>query len=155
MKTLIVFFSRTNTTKKVAQTFAQKLNGETEEIKGIKNYSGPIGYLKAGREAMKKISAKIEPAAKNPAGYDLVIIGTPIWSFNVASPVRAYLEQNKNNFKKTAFFCVMGGSGDKNAFAEMEKISGQAPASTLTLLTKEVVADKTEEKINEFLAKIK
>lgn len=155
MKTLLVFFSRTNATKKAAEALAQKLNADLEEIKSVKNYSGPIGYIKAGREAMKKIAAKIEPAAKNPAGYDLVIIGTPIWFFTVSSPVRAYLEQNKNSLKKTAFFCVMGGSGDKNAFAEMEKLSGRPAIATLTLLTKEVISGQTEEKINGFIARIK
>lgn len=153
-KILIVFYSRTNVTKKAADLLAQKLKAEIEEIKSIKNYSGPIGYLIAGREATIKKPALIEPITKNPANYDLIILGTPIWSFNVSSPIRAYLEQNKNQIKKTAFFCTMSGSGDIRAFAEMAKISGQEPKATLALLTKEVVAGQIEEKLKEFTDKI-
>jgi len=153
-KILIVFYSRTGTTKKIAEKLAQKLNSDIEEIKSKKNYLGPIGYLAAGREATLKKPARIEPPTKNPANYDLVILGTPIWSFNISSPIRAYLENNKSQIKNAAFFCTMGGSGDIRSFAEMTKISGQTPEATLTFLTKEVVANQTEEKLEEFASKI-
>lgn len=154
-KILIVFYSRTGTTKTVAEFMAKELGADLEEIKGVKNYSGAMGYLMAGREATLKKAAAIEPAVKNPTDYDLVIVGTPIWSFNVASPVRAYLEQQKDKIKKTAFFCTMGGSGDQRAFTSMAETCGQKPLATLTLLTKEVAENKFEEKTKEFLDKIK
>jgi len=153
-KTLIIYYSRTNITKKVAETLSQKLNADLEEIKSIKNYSGAIGYLIAGREATIKKAAKIEATTKNPADYDLVILGTPIWSFNISSPIRAFIEQNKDKIKKTAFFCTMGGSGDIRAFVEMEKISNKKPTATLSLLTKEVINNQAEEKIDSFINKI-
>lgn len=151
---LIVFFSRTNTTKKVAEALAQKLGTDLEEIKSVKSFSGPIGYLRAGREAMKKMAAEIKPAIKNPADYDLVILGTPIWGWIVSSPVRAYLEQNKDKIKNVAFFCTMSGSGDLQAFEEMADVAKQKPKAVLGLLTKEVVTNQAEEKINEFINKI-
>jgi len=153
-KILIVYYSRTSITKKVAELLSQNLSVDLEEIKSAKNYSGPIGYLMAGREATIKKPAVIEPTTKNLADYDLVILGTPIWSFNVSSPVRAFIEQNKDKIKNTAFFCTMGGSGDVRAFAEMEKISNKKPLATLTFLTKEAVNNRTEEKIKEFIQKI-
>lgn len=134
---------------------AKEIGADLEEITSVKNYSGAMGYLMAGREATLKKSAEIEPIAKNTADYDLVILGTPIWSFNVSSPVRTYLAQNKSNFKNLALFCTMGGSGDKRAFAEIEKICGQKPMAMLSLLTKEVIENKSENKIKEFINKIK
>lgn len=154
-KILVVFYSRTNTTKKIARELAGQLNADTEEIRSVKDYKGPIGYLMAGREATLKKPATIEPPTKNPADYDLVVIGTPIWSFNVASPVRTYLEQQKNKIKKTAFFCTMGGSGDVRAFTSMSELSGQKPLAALSLKTKEVVKNEYAEKIKSFLNKIK
>lgn len=154
MKTLIVFYSRTNTNRKIAQFLSQKLGADLEEIKSVKNFSGAIGYLMAGREATLKKAAAIEAAGKNPADYDLIILGTPIWSFNVSSPVRAYLEQYKESIKNAAFFCVMGGSGDQRAFADMAQVLGKKPTATLTLLTKEVVNDAFGDKAQEFIAKL-
>jgi len=149
-KILLVYYSRTGITKKIAEKIASKLSCDIEAIKSVKNYLGPIGYLLAGREATLKKSAKIEPTIKNPADYDLIILGTPIWSFNISSPIRTYLVENKEKTKNLAAFCTMGGSGDVRAFGEMEKISGQKPITTLSLLTKEVVENKVEEKIQEF-----
>lgn len=154
-KILIIYYSRTSATKKIAETLAQRLNSDLEEIKSVKNYRGIWGYLIAGREAMLKKSANIELTTRNPRDYDLVIVGTPVWTGNVSSPVRTYLEQNKNNFKNIAFFCTMGGSGDKRAFIEMEKSCNQKPVAILSVLAKEVIEDKSEDKIKEFLDKIK
>lgn len=151
MKTLVVFYSRTNTNKKVAERLAQKLSGDIEEIKSTKNYRGIFGYLRAGREGLKKIPAKIEPIAKNPADYDLVIIGTPCWAGKIASPVRAYLMGQKDKIKKAAFFCVRGGSDPRAIFDEMAELSGQAPLATLALLTKEVAKNKFKEQVDHFI----
>lgn len=154
MKTLIVFYSRTGTNKKVAEALAQKLNADLEEIQSAKHYSGPIGYLIAGREAMKKIPAKIKALAKNPAEYDLVILGTPIWSFKMSSPVRAYLIEQKDKIKKAAFFCVRGGSDAQPTFDEIAELIGQNPTASLALLTKEVAGNNFEEKLKDFAEKL-
>jgi len=154
MKILIVFYSRTNTNKKIAEALAQKFNGDLEEIKSVKKYSGIFGYLAAGREGMKKIAAKIEPTAKNPADYDLVIIGTPCWAGKMASPVRAYLMEQKDKIKKVAFFCVRGGSDPQPIFDGLAGLCGQKPLATLALRTKEVTTNDFEENLKEFAAKL-
>ena len=99
MKALVVFYSRTGATKKVAVEIAESLKCDIEEIIDLHNRKGAIGYLKSGMHATLKKPAKIKKSRKNPASYGTVIIGTPIWSFNVSSPVRAYLMQNKGKIK--------------------------------------------------------
>ena len=115
MKILIAYYSRTGTTKKVAEVLGIKLNADIEEIKDTVDRVGAKGYLLSGRDATLRRMTTIEPMQKNPADYDLVIIGTPIWSWNLSVPVRTYLEQHKTEFKNIALFCGMGGSGDKRA----------------------------------------
>jgi len=153
-KTLIIFYSRTGTTKKVAQNLAAKLNADTEEIIAQKDRRGIWGYLISGREAMKKIPAKIAPTQKDSAFYDLVIVGTPRW-VTVSSPIRTYLVENKNKFKKMAFFLLRGGAKDGDVFKEMENISGQKPVATLALRQKEVTKGDFDQKITEFINKLK
>lgn len=154
-KILVVYYSRTGTTKKIAELLAEKLNSDLEEIKSAKNYRGIWGYLIAGREAMLKKPTDLAPVVKNPADYDLIVIGTPVWAGNVSSPVRTYLMRNKNDSKNIACFCVMGGSGDERTLAEMENIFGQKSIAAFSLLTKEVIENKAEEKIEEFVNKIR
>jgi multimeric flavodoxin WrbA len=114
-----------------------------------------MGYLRSGRDATKKKLTKLEPLRFELDQYDLVIVGTPIWGWNVSVPVRTYLTELKDKFSQVAFFCTMGGSGNENAFSEMEKIIGKKPMATLALTTKEVVSDNYSEILDEFVLKIK
>jgi flavodoxin len=155
MKILIAYYSRTGTTKKVAEALAEKLGAEIEEIRDTVDRAGVKGYLLAGRDAMQKRLTVLEPLKFNPANFDLVIVGTPIWGWNLSSPVRTYLAEQKNNFPRVAFFCTMGGSGDDKAALEMEKIIGQKNSAQLALKTVEVVKNEFAEKLEKFVSEIK
>ncbi len=154
MKTLVVYYSRTGTTKKVGDLIASKLDADIEEIIDVKSRKGPIGYIVSGREAMKKVIPEIQDIKRQVKDYDILIIGTPIWGWNMSSPVRAYLEKIKNDVPQVAFFCTMGGSGDDKAFKEMESICHTVPKATLALITKEVVQERHEDKIEAFVGKL-
>ncbi len=154
MKILVAYYSRTGTTRKVAAMLAQKLGAEVEEIKDTVDRSGVKGYFISGRDAMKKKLTKLEALKLDPAEYEAVVIGTPIWAGKMATPVRTYLAENTGKFKKTAFFCTMGSSGDEKAFAEMGEIIGQKPVGTLALKTREVATNNFEKQTQEFADKI-
>jgi len=153
MKTLIIYYSRTGTTGKLADFITKKINAATEEIKDTVNRAGIIGYLLAGRDSTLRRLTRLETLKNNPADFDLVIIGTPIWAWNMSAPIRTYLEENKIRFKQVAFFCTMGGSGDERTFGEMGEITGKKPMATLSLKTKEVVTGDLN-KADKFCAEI-
>ena len=150
MKTLVVFYSRTGTTKKVGEALAAKLGADIEEIKDIVNRRGAKGYLLSGRDAMRRKLTKLEPQVKNAADYDLVVIGTPVWAWNMSVPIRTYITEQKNNFKNVAFFCTMGGSGEVGTFSEMAEVIGKQPLGTLALKTVQVVKNEFVEKVENF-----
>jgi len=149
MKTLVAYYSRTNSTKKLAEIVAKILKADIDEIIDKKSRSGPIGFLTGGRDAMGRKETKIE-TKKNPEKYDLVVIGTPVWAGNVTPAVRTYLTKYK--FKKAAFFCTFGGSLDKT-FGEMEKISVK-PVATLGLKGGDVKTGKVEGEVKRFCAEL-
>ena len=155
MKPLIIYYSRTKTTKKVAESISSQLNCDIEEIIDLKSRKGPIGYIIAGKEAMRKELPKIKVPTNNPQQYDITIIGTPVWGWTISSPIRTYLTRNKDNFKKVAFFCTQGSSGAESTFKEMEKISRKKPLATLKLTTIEVKNNDYDDKINKFIESIK
>ena len=158
MKSLVVFYTRTGTTKKAAEAIAKELGCETEEISDNKQRSGPIGYLMAGKDAAMKTIEKLKDLAHDPADYDLVIIGTPVWNFSVSSPVRTFLITHKDRLKKVAFFFTGGGGGgnvNKNVLPHMTVACGKDPVATLALRTDEVARNEHMEKIREFAKKIK
>lgn len=154
MRGLIVVYSRTGITKKLAEAINQSTGWEIAEIFDTTDRSGALGYLKSGRDAMAKKPAKIKPLNQNLAEYDLVIVGTPIWAWTVSTPVRTFLEQYRQDCRRLAFFCTMGGSGDQGAFTEMAAVSQILPEATLALTTKQVVNQDFSGPLKEFLTRL-
>ena len=135
MKTLIIYYSRTGHVKKIAEVLRSKLGVDIEEILPEKSYDGAVGWIVAGKEASQKALPKIKIGEKNPADYDLVIFGTPVWAWNISSPLRTYITKNKDKFKKISAFCTMGGQEGK-IFEEIENICAKK------LETKKAFTDK-------------
>jgi flavodoxin len=155
MRSLVVYFSRTGNTAKVAEAAAAQLSSDIEKLEAVKDHSGFFGWFLAGKEATRAMLTPIKDIKKDPASYDLVVIGTPIWSWNVSSPVRTYLSNCKGKFKKVAFFCTEGGSGSKRAFRSMEEACGKGPVAALALRQGEVGAEQAAKKIGQFVADLK
>lgn len=109
-KILIAYYSKTGHTERVAKDLAMVLNADLEKIIDQKNRHGLFGYLLGGRDAMKKRLTKIEAPIKDPSIYDLVIIGTPIWGWNITPAVRTYLRDHREVIKRLAFFETSGNT---------------------------------------------
>lgn len=154
MKTLVVFYSRTGLTKKVAEKLALILSADLEELSDQENRSGAIGYLKSGRDAMKKKLALISPLKYNPNDYDLVIIGTPTWAFNMACAIRTYLVEQKGKMKKIAFFATHGSDGAERAIKNMADLSGETPVATLTITSREAMKEDYNNKLDFFISEL-
>ncbi|MFH1456472.1 MAG: flavodoxin [archaeon] len=154
MKTLVVYYSRTNTTKKVSEKIAELAKCDIEELIDTKDRTGAKGYIIAGKDALTKQLTILEPVTKNASQYDLIILSTPVWAYTMCPAIRTYIEQNKDDFKSVAFLCTMGGSGDKSTFEAMTEICYKNPRATLALKTKEIMQDEYKEKLKEFLKQL-
>ncbi len=152
MKTLIVYYSRTGVTRTVAEALGERLAADVEEIRDAKKRTGALGSLGAGKDAMMRRLTEISEATHDPAGYDLVVIGTPVWAFTMAPAVRTYLAKHGHAVAKAASFCTMGGSGDKRTFQHVSELLGKKPTATLALLEKEVRSGAFAEKLDGFVA---
>jgi len=143
-KALVAYYSRTGTTRKVAEAIAGMMQCDVEEIVDTKGRAGVGGYLRSGRDATLRRLTVIKDPAKSPKDYDLVIIGTPVWAFTMSAPVRTYISRYADQFKAVAFFLTAGGTGVERTFQTMEELCGRKPQAVLGLKTDEVVkADPT------------
>jgi len=140
MKALVMYYSRTGNTRKIAEAIAEALRAdaevELEEIVDIKKRRGVFGFIGSGKDAVLKRTTTIEPIRADLSSYDLVVVGTPVWAGSVASPIRTFLSEHGNNVKQPAFFCTTGGTGIKKALRVMEELCGKAPAATLSFTEK-------------------
>jgi len=132
-----------------------KLNADIEEITEPTDRRGVLGYLKSGKEAMQKIMPEIGEIKSDLKAYDLVIIGTPVWGWNISSPIRSFVVKYiLGSTPQIAVFCTQGGSGSDKAVAEIESLSGKKSVANLALNTKEVMEDKFSGKVEEFVNKL-
>ncbi len=155
IKVLVVYYSRTGITKKVAEVISEKLNGRIEEIKDKKNREGIINYMLSGYEAVKGKAPEIREMTENPGDFDLIVIGTPVWAANMASPVRTYINKQKKYIKDYALFCTYKGSGANKAFEKIKNELGKEPIATMDIIDKEINNDSYLNKITEFIKKVK
>lgn len=151
MKTLVVYYSRTDVTKKVAEIIKDRLDCDIEEIKSTVNYNGKIGFLRGGKDATSSKIIEIEPLKYDPSEYDLIYLGVPVWASKAATPLLSYIKQNEGKFNNVKFFVTAGGSGFDSTLKQMEEYVGKTPLKTLTLTTKEVKHDEFEDKLSSFL----
>ncbi|MBR4447952.1 flavodoxin [Methanobrevibacter sp.] len=140
MKSLVAYYSRTNVTKKLAEDIAKKTNADIEEIIPKVNYQGKLGFMRGGKHALSEKIIDIENMKFDPADYDVVYIGSPIWAGKTSAPVISYLKQNEGKFSNVKFFMTAGSPDFEKAFEQMEKFSAK-PLKTLGLTTKEVKKD--------------
>jgi len=155
MKTLIVYYSRTNSNKKAAETLQKKLKCDTEELVDLKDRAGGFGMFRSGMEILFKKPAKIKPTEKNPADYDLIVIVTPIWMGTLPPATQTYLQENRDRFKKIAVLSISGsGKGNKSFTSKFESAADKKPIAILLLSATEVEGKDINKLIEPFAKEI-
>jgi flavodoxin len=151
---LIIHYSRTGFTRKIAEEIRARCGGYLEPIEDVRSRSGIFGYIRSAREALKKATIEIRPGTARPAEFDLVILGTPVWAGHISSPMRSYLTAHKGEFKQVALFCTLGGSGATNVLSEMEALCEHKPVATLAVTDAEIKHGKYGRALEEFAATV-
>src|SRR5512139_1438036 len=101
-KTLVAYHTRTAFTRRVAEAIARRVPADLDEISVTRERSGPVGYARCALEAMAEVPTSIQLPERNPADYDLVVIGTPVWFWSLSSPMRAYVLEERRRFRRVA-----------------------------------------------------
>ena len=104
MNGLIIYFSRTGRTRKVAKAIQEATGFDLEEIKEKAGRVGTLGWLKSGMESTRRMLPKIMPLTHDPSQYDIVVIGTPIWASNMSSPIRAFITEYQKRLTSSPSF---------------------------------------------------
>jgi menaquinone-dependent protoporphyrinogen IX oxidase len=148
---LVVFFSRSGTTRKVAEALAHAANADIEELHEARSRSGWWGYLRSGFEgAYRRPSRELALPQRDPAAYDIVFIGSPTWSGSLSSPVRAYLERERGVLPDTGLFVTCGSPRADAVLAQMSELLKKPALAQLTLRDADVKSSPAVQ-IGEFL----
>lgn len=97
--TIVIYFSRMNYTKKIAYEQAHQNNAEILELTTNEPTKGTLGFWWCGRFGMHKWSMTINEKI-DLTKYQKVIICTPIWVFDIAAPMRDFLNKYAKDIKE-------------------------------------------------------
>lgn len=168
-KILLVYYSRTGFTRKLARDIAAACSCEVEEIQDVRNREGFLGYARTVFEAWTGKSPAIKEMTKDPAQYDMVVLGSPIWFSKIATPLRTYVKRHHQKFNNMAYFCTCGGAlGAEKAIQDLAGLSDRKPAASLIVLQSELtegvgssytgehekIVGRYREKVDEFVKRI-
>jgi flavodoxin len=148
--TLIVYYSRSGTTRRVAEQLAAFCRCDSEQIQDVRGRSGMFGMLRSLWDALFVRTPTIRALKHKALQYDLVVIGAPVWVGKAAAPARSYITRHRGEFNRVAFFCTMSGSGGDKALQEMAGLAEKTPLATLCLTEAEVGANRHVDKAREF-----
>lgn len=150
MRVLVVYYSWTGHTKQVAEAIAKACDADLEKIQDVKDRAGFFGYLRSAYHALTKQVDGIRAAVKDPADYDLVVLGTPVWAWNLSPPMRTYISAQSAKFGDVGFFCTEGGAGGDGVFKQMAELSGKRPVATLIVTEAELKNSDYGDELQEF-----
>lgn len=154
MKTLVIVYSRTGTTRKVGTEIARACNADLLEVEDVRSRRGALGAFRSVLEALTGRFPPIKPTSIDPAAYDLVVLGAPVWAGRVAAPMQSFLAQKWDRIGRLAAFCTLGGSGAERALQQMADTVGLPAVAALALLQREVDSGAADGKIREFIDRL-
>ena len=154
-KVLVVYYSRSGNTQKVATAIAHSHKCELEELQIAAPPARLSGYLRALSQALRKKQAPIGARAHEPSAYRLVIIGTPVWAASVSSPVRAFLKAFGPKLPDVAFFCTLGGRGAGRTFRQMRALCGKPPVTVCAIAEPDIASEHFRSSVADFTKELR
>ena len=139
MKTLCLFYTRTNTTKEVMTQIARTLGADLAEYSDGKTRSGVLGYIGACFVTVKRSLAKV--AVKGDVdfkAYDRVIIGMPVWVEGPCAVGRAFIQKYRDVLPADVYYVVthMGENDYAAKIKAMDSLLGRPSAGQFSVRTK-------------------
>ena len=131
-KKLVVYFSASGTTARVAKELAEAAKADLYEIRPeVKYTSNDLDWRdKSSRSSVEMADKKSRPklADKNAkiADYDVIFVGFPIWWYTAPHIINSFLESYDFSGKKVVIFATSGGSGFGKTASDLQPSAPKA-----------------------------
>lgn len=123
-KVLIVYLSRTNNTKAVAEMIRDEVGGTIVPIELEKDY--PADYKATLDQLAKENETGFLPPLKtrieNIGQYDTVFVGFPTWGMQLPPPVKSFFRQYNLQGKTVIPFNTNAGYGAGSSYASVREM---------------------------------
>ena len=168
-KVLIVYLSRTNNTKTIAEIIHKNAGGTLVALELDKPY--PENYRATVEQVVKENETGYLPPLKTKIdsiqNYDVVFVGFPTWGMKLPPPIKSFLKQYDLSGKTIVPFNTNDGYGIGSSFDTVKElcpkskildgfsIKGGTESDGRTRLSKEENIKDAETKVKKWLQEIK
>ena len=168
-KILIVYLSRTNNTKAIAEIIQRNVGGKLVAIELEKPY--PENYEVTVQQVVKENETGYLPPLKTKIdsiqNYDVVFVGFPTWGMKLPPPMKSFLKQYDLKDKTIIPFNTNAGYGVGTGFQTVKElcpgskvlggfeIKGGIERDGVYFVIKDEKAKEAETKVKSWLQKIK
>ena len=140
VKTLCLYYSRTNITREIMRKLASLLDADLFEYTDGIDRSGFMGYIRSCIDSFRKFpDVHIVGDEPDWSAYDRVIVAMPTWAESPCVVGKAFLQQYSGRFCGDLYLVVthMAKNGYDKAIRKTYKYCAKEPAAYLSLQTKD------------------
>ncbi|MBB1079226.1 NAD(P)H-dependent oxidoreductase [Limosilactobacillus sp. STM2_1] len=125
--TLVLYYSATNTTKKIAEQIAEKLGADIAEIHAAQPYTAADldWHDSSSRTSIEQHEhnsrVEIKDDLPDISGYDNIVIGHPIWWAIPPRMISSVIDHLNLNGKNLALFATSGGTNYARSQSYIER----------------------------------
>lgn len=131
-KVLVVYYSATGSTEKVANYIAEAAGADTLKLIPVNDYSSEdLNYNDPDSRVVyehdhpeEREIELVKSSADNWDEYDTVFVGFPIWWHIAAWPVNGFVKANDFSGKTVIPFCTSASSGLEDSGKLLEEMAG-------------------------------
>lgn len=168
-KVLIVYLSRTNNTKAIAEIIQRNVGGTLVALELKTPY--PEDYRTTVEQVVNENETGYLPPLKTKIdsiqNYDIVFVGFPTWDMKLPPPMKTFLHQYDLSGKTVIPFNTNGGYGEGSSFQTVKHlcpnskvlegfiIRGGLERDGEYLVIKDEKAKEAETKVKKWMQKIK
>ena len=155
-KILVIYFSETGNTQKLAKIISDKVGGDFIRIETEKVY--PTDYNELVDDAKKEKENDDRPKLKtlniNLDDYDTIFIGYPIWWYQMPMAIYTLFDNYDFEGKTIIPFNTHEGSGSSGTYEDIQKLEPKAKVlEGLPIRGEDMVSDQSS-KVDSWLNKL-
>jgi len=150
-RSLVAYYSLTGHTRALAHAIRDASAGQLEEIAEPRARIGFPGEMRALVDSLLRRAPPIRTPERDPAHYELLLLGGPVWAGRIAAPVRTYARTVAARARDLAFFCTYDADGAATALEELAELCGRQPKAVLAVPAHALVSGAFHAELQRFV----
>lgn len=130
MKAAVIYYSKSGTTKKIAEKVASAFEAELYFVEPEKAYGSYISaVVRVAGEKLTKKDPVLKTEIADFSSYDTVFIGFPVWYSTLPKHLQEYISKADLAGKRVIPFATAGANGKESSLETVKKL---CPKSNIT-----------------------